>query len=80
MAGIYDFTATSLAGEEVALKRFEGQVLLVVNTAIQGVAGSSPWTCARRARPASRLATAARNGAGSRNGGSDSMRSTDAAT
>jgi glutathione peroxidase len=33
MAGIYDFTATSLAGEEVALKRFEGQVLLIVNTA-----------------------------------------------
>jgi glutathione peroxidase len=33
MAGIHDFTATSLAGEEVALKRFEGQVLLIVNTA-----------------------------------------------
>jgi glutathione peroxidase len=33
MAGIYDFTATSLAGEEVALKRFEGQVVLIVNTA-----------------------------------------------
>ena len=33
MAGIYDFTATSLAGEAVALKRFEGQVLLIVNTA-----------------------------------------------
>jgi glutathione peroxidase len=33
MAGIYDFTATSLAGEDVALKRFEGQVLLIVNTA-----------------------------------------------
>jgi glutathione peroxidase len=33
MAGIYDFTATSLAGEEVPLKRFEGQVLLIVNTA-----------------------------------------------
>jgi glutathione peroxidase len=33
MAGIYDFTAKSLAGEEVALKRFEGQVLLIVNTA-----------------------------------------------
>ena len=31
MAGIYDFTATSLAGEDVALKRFEGQVLLIVN-------------------------------------------------
>jgi glutathione peroxidase len=33
MAGIYDFTATSLAGEDIALKRFEGQVLLIVNTA-----------------------------------------------
>ena len=33
MAGIYDFTATSLAGDEVPLKRFEGQVLLIVNTA-----------------------------------------------
>ena len=33
MSGIYDFTATSLAGDDVALKRFEGQVLLIVNTA-----------------------------------------------
>ena len=33
MAGIYDFSAQSLAGEEVALKQFEGQVLLIVNTA-----------------------------------------------
>ncbi|CCD88894.1 glutathione peroxidase [Bradyrhizobium sp. ORS 285] len=33
MAGIYDFTAASLTGEEVPLKRFEGQVLLIVNTA-----------------------------------------------
>ncbi len=33
MSGIYDFTATSLAGAEVPLKRFEGQVLLIVNTA-----------------------------------------------
>ena len=33
MAGIYDFTATTLAGKEVALKQFEGQVLLIVNTA-----------------------------------------------
>jgi glutathione peroxidase len=33
MAGIYDLTATSLAGEHIALKRFEGQVLLIVNTA-----------------------------------------------
>ena len=33
MAAIYDFTAMSLAGEEVALKRFDGQVLLIVNTA-----------------------------------------------
>jgi glutathione peroxidase len=33
MSGIYDFTANSLSGEEVPLKRFEGQVLLIVNTA-----------------------------------------------
>jgi glutathione peroxidase len=33
MAGIYDFTATSLAGEDVPLQRFAGQVLLIVNTA-----------------------------------------------
>jgi glutathione peroxidase len=33
MAGVYDFTAKSLAGEEIPLKKFEGQVLLIVNTA-----------------------------------------------
>jgi glutathione peroxidase len=33
MAGIYDFTATSLAGDNVRLKQFERQVLLIVNTA-----------------------------------------------
>jgi len=33
MAGIYDFTAKSLAGEDVTLKRFEGPVLLIVSTA-----------------------------------------------
>ena len=33
MAGIYDFTAKSLGGEDNPLKRFEGQVLLIVNTA-----------------------------------------------
>ncbi|NEW85772.1 glutathione peroxidase [Rhodopseudomonas sp. WA056] len=33
MASIYDFTATSLAGKDVALKQFEGKVLLIVNTA-----------------------------------------------
>src|ERR1700704_3395460 len=33
MAGLYDFTARSLAGEEIPLKRSEGQVLLIVNTA-----------------------------------------------
>jgi glutathione peroxidase len=33
MAGIFDFTAASLAGDEVPLKRFEGKVLLIVNTA-----------------------------------------------
>jgi len=33
MAGIYDFTARSLAGQDIPLKRYEGQVLLIVNTA-----------------------------------------------
>ena len=33
MQGIYDFTAQSLAGEDVPLRQFEGQVLLIVNTA-----------------------------------------------
>jgi glutathione peroxidase len=33
MAGIFDFSAQSLAGEDVPLKNFEGQVLLIVNTA-----------------------------------------------
>jgi glutathione peroxidase len=33
MSSIYDFTAASLAGDQVPLKRFEGQVLLIVNTA-----------------------------------------------
>ena len=33
MAIVYDFTAQSLAGEDVSLTRFEGQVLLIVNTA-----------------------------------------------
>jgi glutathione peroxidase len=33
MAGIYDFTAKSLAGDDIPLQRFEGQVLLIVNTA-----------------------------------------------
>jgi glutathione peroxidase len=33
MSGIYDFTAQSLANEEVALQRFAGEVLLIVNTA-----------------------------------------------
>ena len=33
MASIYDFTAKSLAGEDVALRQFEGKVLLIVNTA-----------------------------------------------
>ncbi|WP_213769489.1 glutathione peroxidase [Bradyrhizobium sp. dw_78] len=35
MPSVYDFTATSLAGEEIPLKRFEGQILLIVNTASQ---------------------------------------------
>ncbi|WFU27164.1 glutathione peroxidase [Bradyrhizobium sp. CB1717] len=33
MSAIYDFKANSLAGEEVPMRRFEGQVLLIVNTA-----------------------------------------------
>jgi glutathione peroxidase len=33
MAGIYDFSAKSLAGQEIPLKQFEGQALLIVNTA-----------------------------------------------
>ncbi|TWB92212.1 glutathione peroxidase [Bradyrhizobium macuxiense] len=33
MATVYDFTAKSLAGEEMPLRQFEGQVLLIVNTA-----------------------------------------------
>jgi glutathione peroxidase len=33
MASVHDFTAKSLAGEEIPLKRYEGQVLLIVNTA-----------------------------------------------
>ena len=33
MAGVYDFSAQSLAGEDIPLTRFEGQVLLIVNTA-----------------------------------------------
>ncbi len=33
MSAIYEFKAISLLGDEVALRRFEGQVLLIVNTA-----------------------------------------------
>ena len=33
MPGIYDFSAKSLDGEEVPLRRFQGKVLLIVNTA-----------------------------------------------
>jgi glutathione peroxidase len=33
MPGIYNFTARSLSGDDVALTRFDGQVLLIVNTA-----------------------------------------------
>ena len=33
MSAIYDFTANSLGGEEVPLRRFAGKVLLIVNTA-----------------------------------------------
>jgi glutathione peroxidase len=33
MTTVYDFSAESLSGEEVPLRRFEGKVLLIVNTA-----------------------------------------------
>jgi glutathione peroxidase len=33
MPSIYDFSAVTLAGQELPLKQFEGQVLLIVNTA-----------------------------------------------
>jgi glutathione peroxidase len=33
MPSVHDFTAQSLAGEDVPLRRYEGQVLLIVNTA-----------------------------------------------
>ena len=33
MTTVYDFSATSLSGEEVPLSRFDGKVLLIVNTA-----------------------------------------------
>jgi len=33
MPGVHDFTAKSLAGEDVPMKQFEGKVLLIVNTA-----------------------------------------------
>jgi glutathione peroxidase len=33
MPEVYDFTAQSLAGDDVPLRRFEGKVLLIVNTA-----------------------------------------------
>ena len=35
MPAIFDYSARSLAGEEIPLRRFEGQVLLIVNTASQ---------------------------------------------
>jgi glutathione peroxidase len=33
MPGVYEFSAKSLAGDEVPLRRFEGKALLIVNTA-----------------------------------------------
>ena len=33
MTTVYDFSATSLSGEEIPLKLFQGDVLLIVNTA-----------------------------------------------
>jgi glutathione peroxidase len=35
MPSLYDFSARSLAGEDILLQRFAGQVLLIVNTASQ---------------------------------------------
>src|SRR5215469_17594588 len=33
MSGVHDFSAKSLAGEDVSLNEFKGKVLLIVNTA-----------------------------------------------
>jgi glutathione peroxidase len=33
MSGVFDFSANTLAGEPCALRQFDGQVLLIVNTA-----------------------------------------------
>ena len=33
MTTVYDFSAMSLSGEEIPLKKFQGKVLLIVNTA-----------------------------------------------
>jgi glutathione peroxidase len=33
MTSVYDFSAVTLAGEELSLRQFEGTVLLIVNTA-----------------------------------------------
>lgn len=33
MSTVYDFSATTLGGADLSLKRFQGQVLLIVNTA-----------------------------------------------
>ena len=33
MTTVYDFSAATLAGQEIPLRQFEGQVLLIVNTA-----------------------------------------------
>ena len=33
MASLYDFSARTLAGHDVSMKQFEGEVLLIVNTA-----------------------------------------------
>ena len=33
MTTVYDFSATSVSGEEIPLKKFQGKLLLIVNTA-----------------------------------------------
>ena len=39
---VYDFKVKDDVGQEVSLSDYKGKVLLIVNTATLGVAGSSP--------------------------------------